>query len=143
MREEQIFPAEGAQAQIGNILHRNTRIDELAPIGLGKIKENFLRQFAVAWSACGQKKQRIFFVDFISFLGFAKQLASVTELGFESGPYLRANFIAAPPNSRAYGSLQIAGIGSEPAVHFAYTFFHDAFHRPPPARMKDSNGSAF
>ena len=77
-------------------------------------------------------------MDFISFFGFAEQAISVTELGFESRPHLRANFIAAPANSRANRRLQITGIGSEPAVHLAYAFFHDAFYRPSPARMKNA-----
>ena len=76
-------------------------MDELAPVGLGKIQKNLLWQRTVAGGACGQKKQRIFLVDLISFFGFAEQAISVTELGFESRPHLRANFIAAPANSRA------------------------------------------
>src|ERR1700675_2739668 len=113
-------------------------MDELAPVGLGEIQKNFLWQLAVAGGACSQKKQRISLVDFISFFGFAEQAASVTELGLESGPHLRANFIAAPANSRANRRLQITGISSEPAVHLANAFFHDAFDRPSPARMKDA-----
>ena len=113
-------------------------MDELAPVGLGKIQKNLLWQRTVARGACGQKKQRIFLVDFISFFGFAEQAIPVTELGFESRPHLRANFIAAPANSRANRRLQITRIGSEPAVHLAYAFFHDAFYCPSPARMKDA-----
>src|SRR4029077_537657 len=113
-------------------------MDELAPVGLCKIQKNFLWQFTMARGTRGQKKQRIFLVDFISFFGFAEQAASVTELGFESRPHLRANFIAAPANSRANRRFQITRIGSEPAVHLAYALFHDSFYGPSPARMKDA-----
>ena len=45
-------------------------------------------------------------------------------------------------NAWADGRPEIAGTSTEPAPHLAHAFFHDAFHRSPPARVEDSHRPA-
>ena len=55
------------------------------------------------------------------------------------GSHFRANVVTASVDPWTDGRSEIAGASAETAIHLAHAFFHDTFHRPAPARMKDSN----
>ena len=103
----------------------------------------FLGRLTVAGSASRQEQQRILLADRIRFLDFMKQFASILELRLELGPHFGADGVAATVNSGTDGRPQVAGQSAEAAVHLADAFLHDAFHRPPPARVEDADRAAF
>ncbi len=140
--KEQISAACGAKRRCVDVLGRNSSGEQLSPVGLYQIEKYFFGEHAVTGSASSQEEQWVFLADWIRLFYFPEQFAPVFELGLELSSHLWANVITAPvdtwPNSRA----QIAGSGAEPAKHLAHTFFHDAFHRPAPARMKHADRRA-
>jgi len=89
-----------------------------------------------------QKKEWVFFVHFVSFLGFAEQFTGIAELRFEDRLQLRPNLITAAANARANRGAQIRRLAPEPAVHLADSFFYDAFCSPAPSRVKNTYSTA-
>jgi hypothetical protein len=142
IRKQRIGTARSTQRRCADAFRRHSRGEQLATVRFHQIEENFLGQLTVTGSSSRQKQQRILFADRIRFLDFTKQLAAILELGFELGTNLGTNAVATTMNTGADGRLEIPRASTEAALHFAHAFFHDTFHRPPPARMEDSHRTA-
>ena len=87
-----------------------------------------------------EKQQRILFANRIGFVDFSEQILSVSELRFELLAHFGSNLVAAGVDSRADHRFNVFGQCAEPTVHFSHSFFHNAFDRPAPTRVKHSDG---
>src|SRR4029077_8675212 len=108
----------------------------LLAVGFGKVKKDFLRQFAMTRSTGGEEQQRILLPHRIGFLDFTEQAGRVGELRLELGADFFANFIAAALNPGADSGLQIARTATEAAHHLSDALLDDALDGPAPAGVE-------
>src|SRR6266699_1226648 len=78
-------------------------------------------------------------MDFVSFLGLAKERACIFELRFKGRQDFRAHFIAAAANARPNSCFQISWPAAKPSLHFSDTLFYNSLGRPTPSCVKHAH----
>ncbi len=142
MREKLARTARGTVFERRDVCFRHSHGQQLAAIGFTQIKMQLDTWISMARRSLVHEQHGIAFAHGVRFLHAVKEVGGVIELRVKRLFHFFTNFKAATLDSRADRSVYIFRARAKFLPHDAHAFFHDAFDRAAPARMKRANGFA-